>query len=56
MTEPNDVDKLLDYMKRTFPSDSRLVDICMINIIVSFLDFVKMNGCVIDVALNVIIL
>ena len=54
-SQPNDVDKMLDYMKQTFLSDSRLVDICMINIIASFLDFVKMNGCVIDVALNVIL-
>ena len=26
-SQPNDVDKMLDYIKQTFPSDSRLVDI-----------------------------
>ena len=25
--QPKDVDKMLDYIKQTFPSDSRLVDI-----------------------------
>ena len=29
--QPNDVDKMLDYIKQTFPSDSRLVDIHMID-------------------------
>ena len=30
-SHPNDVDKILDYVKQTFPSDARLVDIHMID-------------------------
>jgi len=48
-SQPNHADKMLDYVyiRQTFPSDSRLAGICMIdniwNTIISFLDFVKLN-------------
>lgn len=29
-SQPNDVDKMLDYIRKTFPLDSRLVDMHMV--------------------------